>query len=115
MRTFDGGRTILVPFERISSTELVQTGSRVSYRTAYKLSAGNEDQRIRALESMLPEFEIDGLEETRSQQEQFFTQLKSVIVLALCSLVLLTFSGLRIMNDMLQRRLLETVRLVRLL
>lgn len=115
VRTFDGGRTILVPFENIASTELIQTGSRVNYRTAWRLGAGNEQQRIKALESMLPEFEIDGLEETRSQQEQFFSQLKSVIVLALCSLILLTFSGLRIMNDMLQRRLLETIRLVRLL
>jgi putative ABC transport system permease protein len=115
VRTFDGWRTILVPFEQLPQTELIQTGSRVSYRTAYRLWAWNEEQRIRALESLLPEFEIDGLEETRSQQEQFFSQLKSVIVLALCSLVLLTFSGLRIMNDMLQRRLLETVRLVRLL
>ncbi len=104
-----------MPLEQLPETELIQTGSRVSYRTAYKLPAGNEDQRIRALENLLPEFEIDGLEETRSQQEQFFKQLKSVIVLALCSLILLTFSGLRIMNDMLQRRLLETIRLLRVL
>lgn len=115
VRSFDGWRTILVPLEKIDSTELIQTGSRVNYRTAFKLTPGNENERIKMLEAMLPEFEIDGLEETRSQQEQFFSQLKSVIVLALCSLVLLTFSGLRIMNDLLQRRLLETVRLVRLL
>jgi hypothetical protein len=74
-----------------------------------------KDQTIDAIQAFIPEQEVENITSERAQREQFFTQLTSVVILALCALVILTYSGLRIVNDMLVRRLLETMRLIRIL
>lgn len=115
LNTFDGGRIVLMPIAQVASTQLIQTGSRVSYRHAYRIPWGASEELAKRIELLVPEQEVTSLDSARSQREQFFTQLKSVILLALCSLIILTYSGLRIVNDMLLRRLLDSLRLIRIL
>ncbi len=112
---FDGGRFVLVPLSSLASTQLIQTGSRVTYRDAYRFPQPPTTKLVDMIQSLIPEKEIKSIVTEREQREQFFAQLKSIVILALCALVLLTYSGLRIMHDLLIRRLLETIRLVRLL
>src|SRR5690606_9964355 len=112
---FDGGRFVFLPLAFIDRTELIQTGSRVTYREAYRFEQMPSEETIDRIQTFIPEQEIENITSERAQREEFFTQLKSVVILALCSLVILTWSGLRIMNDMLIRRLLDTIRLVRVL
>ncbi len=115
IQLFDGWRFVLVPISEIERTWLVQTGSRIQYRYAYTFASSPDEDLVDTIQELLPEREVTSLSSARSQREQFFSQLQSVIVLALCSLIVLTYSGLRLINDILIRRLLETMRLVRIL
>jgi predicted lysophospholipase L1 biosynthesis ABC-type transport system permease subunit len=115
LNVFDGGRFVLLPLAFVDRTQLIQTGSRVTYRDSYVFDKMPSEQTIDAIQAFIPEQEVENITSERAQREQFFTQLTSVVILALCALVILTYSGLRIVNDMLVRRLLETMRLIRIL
>lgn len=106
---------MLLPLAFVDSTQLIQTGSRVTYRDSYVFDKMPSEETIDAIQALIPEQEVENITSERTQREQFFTQLTSVVILALCALVILTYSGLRIVNDMLVRRLLETMRLIRIL
>ena len=115
LNVFDGWRFVLLPLAFVEDTKLIQTGSRVTYRDSYVFDKMPSEQTIDAIQAFIPEQEVENITSERAQREQFFTQLTSVVILALCALVILTYSGLRIVNDMLVRRLLDTMRLIRIL
>lgn len=119
INVFNRGRTLLVARTHLEESGLLERGSRVSYTYAYRLRNGLSPAQLRQLRNqiseMLPTVQVQTAEDARQTLQRFFEQLRYIVVLALISLVILTYAWLMVVNDMLMRSVRQTIDLIRLL
>lgn len=96
INVFNRGRTLLVARTHLEESGLLERGSRVSYTYAYRLRDGLSPAQLRQLRNqiseMLPTVQVQTAEDARQTLQRFFEQLRYIVVLALISLVILTYA-----------------------
>jgi predicted lysophospholipase L1 biosynthesis ABC-type transport system permease subunit len=126
---FDRGRTMLLDRRLLDNSALLSLWSRISHEYAYRFWTWSQQwlwwlwwQILWSvwilrdeLDALLPNAEIEFVDETRQNFARFFSQLDSIVYVWVIALFFLTFAGLALVNSLMVTATQDTFRIVKLL